>query len=87
MEKRGCPKDSPTLFWNAPDHPFRDGAGDWLGGPVPFDVLLSGEIRTVEDLLQAEYLNALLLRLFDEGQVFLDHCFLDLQQGAFMAGI
>src|SRR5262249_40539253 len=49
-----------------------------LGEPVPLAVLLGAEVGTVEELLEAEDLDALLRRLADQAEVLLDHGVLDL---------
>ena len=53
------------------------GPGTGLGRVVPALVLAGAEVRAVEDLLQAEHLDALLAGLLDERHVLVEHRLLD----------
>ena len=55
------------------------GAGNRLRRVVPARVLAGAEIRTVEDLLEAEDLNALFPGFLDEGNVLLPHRLLNVR--------
>jgi hypothetical protein len=55
------------------------GAGHRLGGVVPALVLPGAEVGAVEDLLQAEDLDALPAGLLDERDVLVEHRLLDLR--------
>ena len=52
--------------------------GNPLGEVVPLDLLLGAEVRAVEQLLQADDLDALFGGLGDHGDVLVDHRLLDL---------
>ena len=60
------------------------GAGDFFGSLVPARVLAGAEVWSVEDLLQAQNLHALLASVFDHGKVFVHHRLLNFLDGALL---
>ena len=60
------------------------GAGDFFGSLVPARVLAGAEVWSVEDLLQAQNLHALLASVFDHGKVLVHHRLLNFLDGALL---
>jgi hypothetical protein len=59
------------------------GAGDGFSRGIPGLVLAGAEVRSVEDLLEAENLDSLLAGFVDQRKMLLEHGVLDLIDGAF----
>ena len=58
-------------------HPLDDGTGNGFRCGIPFCILTGTEIRSAENFLKAKNLNALLSRILNEGDVFLNNSFLN----------